>query len=733
MAKRPQPESRPAGRLPAPDDALDHIGKLAARALHVPFALIRLLDREGQWSVGCYGAYTPETLRDSGFCARALAAEDVDTIADTLADPQFRHHPLVKAPPGIRSYAGVALRSAGNAPLGALCVFDTRPRELTLQDAEAMRSLVALAVAAIEQYAADMGAPAEGQQRQPAPEGSRVLKEVARGIHLRDTLTQLIQMIERGRSGLFCSILLQRDGRLYLTAAPSLPESYREAVEERLAAGGAMPDIVPEGFQAIGSIPIVSDSGESLGLFFAFCRDAEETCADGQLLRMAARLAAIAVEQRQLTEQLAHLARHDSLTGLPNRAYFADLLSSAIAKADRFGQEAALVFLDLDRFKQVNDTLGHSAGDALLRQVAQRLRASLREGDNLARLGGDEFALLLSGLQQAGHATVAAERVLEALRAPFLIEDHELVVTASAGISVYPEDARDAGTLLRQADRAMYRVKNHGKNAVIRFSPQMTAVSAERFELEAALRHALERNQLDVRYQPQVDREGRIDGLEVLLAWQHPDLGSLTADRFIPIAEESGLIVPIGNWVLREACRQNAAWRRSSLSPGKIAVNVSSVQFARPDFVGSVAAALKDAGLEAQYLELEITESLIMRDMDEAVERMKRLRTLGVGISIDDFGTGYSSLSYLRRLPVDTLKIDRSFLDELESPRGALSLIRTIVELAHGMGLIVVIEGVETESQLELLRTAGYDRAQGHLFGEALRAADAEQLLRSRG
>jgi EAL domain-containing protein (putative c-di-GMP-specific phosphodiesterase class I) len=324
---------------------------------------------------------------------------------------------------------------------------------------------------------------------------------------------------------------------------------------------------------------------------------------------------------------------------------------------------------------------------------------------------------------------MVAQKLLDALKAPFDVDGYELFVTASVGISVYPRDGRDAATLQRNADSAMYRAKNQGKNNFQVFKPEISASALESLEIENALRRALENGEFQLRYQPQVDMDGKLAGLEALLVWNHPKLGLIPPAQFIPVAEECGLIVPIGGWVLRQACQQRADWRRAWQAPIKVAVNVSVTQFTRPGFVDVVAQVLKETGLDPSFLELEITESVVMRDVKRSAQQMERLRTLGVGLSIDDFGTGYSSLSYLRTLPIDTLKIDQSFLQEVDSVPNTMPLLRAIVALAHSLRLCVVAEGVEHERQLEALREVGCDRVQGYLIGEPMPAEATGQLL----
>jgi diguanylate cyclase (GGDEF)-like protein/PAS domain S-box-containing protein len=582
----------------------------------------------------------------------------------------------------------------------------------------------------------------------------KALEMIATRKPLDQILTQLAQMVERQYPGMLASVSLLRDDRLYVVAAPGLPEGFLQGIKglpigptarscgaaaywsQPVYAGDIATDplwddrrdlALSHQLAACWSAPILAGNGKALGTFALYhrkpCRPDKNQIA---LLQMSAGSAAIAIEQRQLTDQLAYQAHHDALTTLPNRLLFQERLRQAIVQARRSGTSVALLYLDLDRFKLVNDTLGHAGGDALLRQAARRLRSSLRETDTLARMSGDEFTVIATGLRNPQHASLVAETILRALRDPFEAEGQELYVTASVGISLYPRDAADAETLQRNADHAMYRAKSQGKNRFEYFIPEMRALAGQRLEVETYLRRALDRGEFCVHYQPQFDlQSGRLVGQEALLRWTNPKLGSVAPDQFIPIAEENGLIVPIGNWVLQESCRQTSAWRRAGYPLNGVSVNVSAVQFSRPDFVDTVGDVLRDTGLDPRYLELELTESLVIRDVRESAHKMDKLHGLGVQISVDDFGAGYSSLSYLQRLPIDILKLDRSFVEEFKTSGGNSSLVQGIVSLAHGLGMRVTAEGVETEQQLDLVHHSGCDKVQGFLLGRPSPAATA--------
>lgn len=414
--------------------------------------------------------------------------------------------------------------------------------------------------------------------------------------------------------------------------------------------------------------------------------------------------------------RLHYLAHHDNLTGLPNRLLFYDRLRHAMDLASRNGSKLALLFLDLDRFKNINDSLGHAVGDQLLAAVGQRLRESLRRTDTLARLGGDEFLVVLENLDSNHQAAEVAQKIRSSLNQPFQVGEDQLHVLASVGISLFPGDGEDADTLLKCADVAMYRAKKQAGSQAY-YSADMNARTYELLLLENDLRHAVENDQLLLYYQPQIDLESRqLLGMEALLRWRHPDRGLISPADFIPLAEETGLIVPIGEWVLRTACAQNVAWQKAGYPPVKVAVNISSQQFIQANFIETVEAILENTKLDPQWLEIEITESTVMENVEQAIMTLTDLKIRGISLAIDDFGTGYSSLSYLKRFPISSLKIDRSFIRDITTDPNDAAITESVIALAHAMGLDVIAEGVETEEQLNFLRAKGCGKGQGFLF-----------------
>ncbi len=445
-----------------------------------------------------------------------------------------------------------------------------------------------------------------------------------------------------------------------------------------------------------------------------------------------------AIERNRLLEQLEeskrlqrHLAYHDALTILPNRHLLHDRLQQALAQSKRSGKLAALLFLDLDGFKRINDTLGHGIGDLLLKSVAKRLKTTVRQVDTVARLGGDEFTIVLLEINHAQDAKDVAQKILKVISQPYKIEEHELFVTASVGISIYPDDGSDIESLIRKADIAMYRAKGQGKNNYQVYNLSMDAKFFERLTLENSLRKAVENEELVAYYQPQVDlRTGEITGVEALVRWQHQKFGLVPPDKFIPLAEETGVILEIDEWMMKTACRQIKNWEREGIANIRVAVNLSTRQFRQKNLTEKVAQILNDSAVQPKNLCLEITENEVMHNIETTVEILQALKKMGVLLSLDDFGTGYSSLSYLKRFPIDILKIDRTFVNGIPSDRDDTAISTAIVVLAHSMELKVIAEGVEKSEQIAFLQSLQCDEIQGFYFSRPLNAETVTDLLK---
>jgi diguanylate cyclase (GGDEF)-like protein len=433
---------------------------------------------------------------------------------------------------------------------------------------------------------------------------------------------------------------------------------------------------------------------------------------------------------RAMSLRMSYLAQHDSLTGLPNRIMLSDRLAQAISMAHRHQKKLAVLFLDVDRFKHVNDSLGHANGDRLLQSVAQRLLSCVRSSDTVSRQGGDEFVILLAEVAHAQDAAITADKILQAMRVPHFIDEQKIHVTASIGIVGYPGDGTEVETLLKNADFAMYQAKDSGRDNFQFFKPAMNLRAIERQSLENDLRHALERREFVLHYQPKMSLEtGGMPGIEALIRWQHPQRGLVTPGQFMPVAEECGFIVPIGRWILREACRQAKVWHHAGLRRIGIAVNVSSVELRAKDFVAGVSAILTQTGLPPECLELELTETFLMQDSTSTAAVLNSLKDLGVRLALDDFGTGYSSLSYLKRFPIDTLKIDRSFVRDLTTDADDAGIVSAVISMGRSLNMLVVAEGVETREQLAFLQERSCPQGQGYYFSHPMVAREFTQLL----
>jgi diguanylate cyclase (GGDEF)-like protein len=595
-------------------------------------------------------------------------------------------------------------------------------------------------------------------------EQAHLLEMIAARAPLEHVLDRLIQLIESQLPNVFGSLLLlDKDGvRLRHGAAPSLPSAYTKAIDgasigpsvgscgtaayrrETVVVADIMSDPLwadfkelarEHGLRSCWSTPVMSHSGEVLGTFAIYSKEVREpTPGDLRLVEVASRIAGIAIERKVAEDRIHFMANHDTLTGLPNRALLKDRLTQALHFAKRYDRWATAAIIDLDNFKFVNDSLGHNAGDELLKIIASRMVNCIRATDTVLRLGGDEFVVLLFDQPKDPDAIIATlQKIRSAIGETIYAGGHDFQLTCSIGLANYPNDGTDADTLLANADSAMYRAKEIGGDNFQFHAPECNIKGHEKFLLQKELRNAIVRSEFSLVYQPQVELQtGRIFAVEALIRWSNPSRGVVPPAKFIPIAEETGLIVAIGEWVLHEACRQNKAWQDAGLPPMAVCVNVSARQFRQRDWVARVAETLRETGLEAKYLELELTESLIMQDVEQAIETMRELQLLGVQLSIDDFGTGYSSLAALKRFPVARLKIDKSFIDDIPTDENDKAVAGAVISLGQKLNLRVIAEGVETDEQVAFLRDNNCDEMQGYRLSKPLPASELETLIERR-
>ncbi|NNG21668.1 putative bifunctional diguanylate cyclase/phosphodiesterase [Telluria aromaticivorans] len=593
-----------------PEESFDRITRTAARLLHVPIALVSLVDRDRQWFKSRTGLDACETTRDISFCAHAILEDEPLVVADAGQDARFADNPLVTGAPHLRFYAGVQLYSIDHKKLGTLCVIDREPRTLAAGELDALRDLA----------------------------------------HMVEELVYHRQLA---------------------VAA--------QALGEALQAGDCKP-----GSEARG--------------------------------------------------ELAWMVAHDVLTGLPNRQAMLRAIEASITGWREHGRPALVACLNIDRFKHFNELLGHHAGDEILVAIARSLQALLREGDMLARSGSDEFLVLLHARGDHPEPERALERLMETANRAIPAPGGEIALTVSIGTALLPRDGIDADALLNNAVTAMRHAKAQGRGGIQPFAPEQRTDQGRRLTLESHLRRALAQDELFVQYQPQVDlRSGQLSGFEALVRWRHPEFGTIGPDEFIPIAEETGLIVPIGEWVLRTAVTQLVAWREEGLPLVPMAVNLSARQFLQSDVLGTIRRLLEETGMAAESLELELTESVSMADPARSIVVMQGLGDLGLSLSIDDFGTGYSSFTYLKRLPIDKLKIDKSFVQDMAHSAESNAIVQAIVAMSHRLQLRVIAEGVETADQVAALRKADCDQIQGYYYSRPLAAQDCAAFIRRFG
>ena len=720
-----------------PEQDFDDLTSLAQQICQVPIALISLVDENRQWFKSRVGVSHTETPLEFAFCPYAiLDPSELLIVQDAQKDPRFAESPRVTGGPKIRFYAGAPLVTPDGLALGTLCVIDQVPRDLTAEQKTALHSLSRIVITQLE-----------------------LRRNIAAHRQLEEQLQSLNALLEQkveARTGdlRVAATAFESQESLMITDADGVILRVNQAFTE---CTGYTPE------EAVGKTPRLLKSGrQDAGFYRTMWKTLLRTGKwqgeiwdrrkNGEVYPTLLNITSVKDNKGVIThyvgsfiditdrkiaeEKIQHLAFYDPLTGLPNRRLLLDRLQQAMASSARVGKAGALLFIDLDNFKNLNDTLGHDIGDILLLQVAQRLASCVREGDTVARLGGDEFVVMLVDLSEqpieaAAQTETIGEKILASLSQAYRLEIHDHLSTASIGATLFSNHQSSVDELMKQADIAMYQAKKAGRNALRFFDPQMQVNISARVTLEDELHKALEKQEFQLYYQIQVDSSLRSFGAEALIRWIHPERGLVPPMQFIPLAEETGLILPIGQWVLETACAQIKEWQQNALTRDLVlSVNVSAKQFRQADFVAQVQAAVQHHAINPKLLKLELTESMLLENIEDTIAIMNALNKIGVRFSMDDFGTGYSSLQYLRRLPLDQLKIPMTFVRDIATNINDESIVRTIIAMARSLEMDIIAEGVETEEQRQLLLKIGCTRHQGFLFSKPLPIGQFEALLK---
>ena len=707
----------------------DNLTQLASEICDAPVALISFVDQDQIWFKSRVGFDALHGPRENAFCSHAVQGTGPLVVEDAAADPRFQDNVYVQAPQGIRFYAGIPLVLSSGHAVGTLCVIDHKARTLSDKQLVSLKKLALLVTALIEAKRIALRLQDEDRNRLV------IEQRLDFALQSGDTLAGLGRWDWNltDNSASWSDGLYRIYGRDPADGVPAF-DDWQETIH---------PDDKARLAHCIQTA--LAGASEYHVEFRIFTKDT------GQLRYIDSRGSSVVdangkptnirgfdwdiTERMRATERIQELAYFDQLTGLPNRTLLADRLKQAVTASSRSGIFGALLLIDLDDFKTLNDTQGHDIGDLQLKQAAKRLSTCVREGDTAARVGGDEFVVILAGLntnevEAAAYTEVVAAKILAALGQPYQLGAVSHTSTASIGATLFRGQGVNMEELMKQADLAMYRAKDAGRNAVRLFDPSMEMVVLKRAALEKDLRNAVSQRQFVLHYQAQVEGAGSVIGAEVLARWHHPQRGMVSPAEFIPLAEETGVILALGYWVLETACSQLEKWARvPSMEHLTVAVNVSALQFAQADFVEQVMSVVQRAGANPQRLKLELTEGLLVGNVDDIIGKMKSLKASGIGFSLDDFGTGYSSLAYLSRLPLDQLKIDKSFVNDVVTNPDDAAIARTIIALARSLRLGVIAEGVETDAQREFLAGAGCHAYQGYIFARPLPLEDFEVLV----
>ncbi|WP_394224118.1 EAL domain-containing protein [Alteromonas gracilis] len=748
-----------------PEERFDRITRLVCSILDCNFSSISLIDEYRQWFKSAINLDISETSREDAFCAHTVAQQTTLIVPDTLEDTRFKNNPFVQGRPHIRFYAGVPLVIDGFA-VGTLCVFDDKPRTFSSKQISELESVAKIAEAELhkQEYNALSNQLEEYQLRLAQTQKitrvrSAILERVVNAESLYTVLHDIVYAIETEYPEQICSILLLEDGKLRKGAAPSLPDFYNDAidgVEVGVGVGSCgntaainAPTIVEDisthpfwepwrelaaraGVGSCWSQPIHGANGGVIGSFAIYHKGKAVPTADKMvLIEQFAHIASIAIEREKASQLIWRQANFDALTGLPNRNLMLEHLQLAMSSSERDEDKVAVIFLDLDNFKDINDTLGHDMGDKLLIECSARIKQCLRADDTVSRLGGDEFVIILNGIKSLNSIEHVVEKLLGSINEPYVLEYERVHTSASLGITLYPDDANDAKSLIKNADQAMYGAKNQGKNSYQYYTQDMQSSAIKRITLLNDLRYAINNNELFIEYQPILCFETReVVKAEALLRWQHPTKGRVPPNEFISLAEESGLIIDVSNWVFNEVCANVKHWQLNFSSDLQISINTSPSHYFNVEMnITEWLNTLLKKGISARSLMLEVTESLLMEANEMVTKKLFQFRQAGVDIALDDFGTGFSSISYLKKFPTDIIKIDRSFVKSMTDVNNDKVLCEAIIVMAKKLGIKVVAEGVETREQFEILKGMGCDYAQGFFIAKPLGKSDFEAFL----